>query len=89
MKKVITSKKFHVDLRDLVHSLIVAGVTAALGTGGQMIEVWLNSPSFSLDKVSVVLTLKAAIAGAGGYLIKKFVTPAQSIAPAEERNLNS
>jgi len=77
MKK--TSKKYTINWLDIGKGLIVAMITATSATVLQMIEVWLNSPTFTIDKVSLMLTVKTAIVAGLGYLIKNFFTPAQII----------
>ena len=66
---------------DLAKGCITAAVTGGAAVAGQIAEAWLTSPTFSIDKVSIALTIKAAAAGLVGYLFRKFFTPAQVIVP--------
>lgn len=79
MKKTTTSKKFSLNWLDFVKGLAVACVTGVIATCGQVFEVWATSPTFTFDKVSTILIIKAAIAGGGAYLVKNFITPAKTV----------
>lgn len=81
MKK--TSKKFSLDLSDYWKGFIVTIITAISATVMQMVEVWLTSPTFEIDKVNLILTVKMAIIAGVGYLIKNFVTPQQEVKKVE------
>lgn len=73
MKK--PSKKWSLNWHDLLKGVLVSALTAFVATGGQMLTDWLaDGSSFAFDHVSMTLSLKAAIAAGGGYLIKNFAT---------------
>lgn len=68
-KVVITSKKFWLNSKDFLRSLVMAAGTAAL----QVIQTSLDSGHIPSNWKPTVI---AALAGMGAYLIKNFFTPA-------------
>lgn len=77
MKK--TSNRFDLDLSDYWKGFLVTIITAISATVLQMVEIWLTSPTFAIDKVSLMLTIKTAIVAGLGYLIKNWLTPAKEV----------
>lgn len=80
--KTIESKQYSLNLRDYVKGFLIAAITAIVTGCGQMIEIYLTSPTFSIDKVSVVLVIKTGLGGGVAYLIKNFLTPTQTVVKA-------
>ncbi len=77
--KTKTSNKFAIDARDLLKGAAVAGLTAGTAIAGNALELWLNSPSFSIKDIGYAMILKSAFAGFVGYLLKNFLTPSKII----------
>ena len=77
--EITTSKQFAIDAKDLLKGAAVAGATAGMAIAGKVLELWLDSPSFSIKDISYALVLKAAFAGFAGYLAKNFFTPSKII----------
>ena len=77
--KVRTSKRFAVNLLDIAKGFLVAAITAIVVTCGQIFEVWMTSPTFSINKVDLVMVLKVGIGGGIAYLIKNFFSPAKTV----------
>lgn len=81
--EIQTSKQYAINWRDVLKGAAVAALTVLVATIGQIGEQYLdsivNGTVFILDKVSLVLSLKAAFGVFVAYLIKNFVTPSQTI----------
>lgn len=85
--KILTSKKYRINLFDLLKGFVVAALTAVLTGCGQMVESWIMSGSFSVDKVSLIIMSKTAIVGGGAYLVKQFFSsPKLTISSVKEEN---
>lgn len=82
--KITTSKKFSINWQDVLKGLVIAVVTGIIATCGQVFESWLNSPTFTIDRVSIVLVLKAAIGAGAAYLFKNFFSPSKTIIKNED-----
>jgi len=77
--KITTSKRFAVNFLDIAKGFLMAAITAVIVTCGQMIEIWMTSPTFSIDKVNVIMIIKVAIGGGIAYLVKNFFSPAKTV----------
>lgn len=77
MAKEIISEQFKLNATDFLKGSLTAALVAVAATSGQLIEAWITSPEFAIDKVSMVLTAKAALAGFVGYMLKQFLQPTQ------------
>jgi hypothetical protein len=84
--KILSSKKFRLNLYDLIKGFIVAAVTAVLTGCGQLVENWISSGSLSIDKISLMIMAKTALVGGGAYLIKQFFTSPKLTISDEKEN---
>jgi len=84
MNRITTSKKFAINLYDVLKAAATAGLTAGIAIVGQTLEAWTESPSFSFKDISLALALKAAFGAFAGYLIKNFLSPSKVIIKKEE-----
>ena len=85
--KMISSKKYKLNLYDLLKGFIVAAITAVLTGCGQLVEDWLINDSFSISRISLIIMAKTAIVGGGAYLIKQYFTcPKLTISSVKEEN---
>ena len=83
--KFIDSKRFRLNLYDLIKGFIVAAVTAVLTGCGQLVEEWVTKDSFQISSVSLMIMAKTALVGGGAYLIKQFFSsPKLTISKPEE-----
>ncbi len=80
---ITTSKQFALDARDFLKAATVAGATAGMAVVGKTLELWLESPSFSIKDISYQMILKAAFAGFAGYLAKNFFSPSKVVAKVQ------
>jgi hypothetical protein len=76
---------------DFWKGLIVAVLTVLVASVGQIVQGWITVPSTfpQFDHVSMMLSLKAAVATALAYLMKNFFTDSvaaakKTLAKAEE-----
>lgn len=70
---------FSLNKMDFLKGLLTAAIMAVVATSGQMLEEWAKSPTFHIEKVDIILSLKAAMGGMVAYLIKNFLTPQQTV----------
>lgn len=73
---MITSKLFTINVRDILHGLLVASAAAISPVIGQAIE----SGNFTFNFTDI---WHAAVAGAWGYIVVRFLTPAKQVKPIE------
>lgn len=79
MKETITSEKYKLDWRDWAEGFAFAFLAAFVATAGQALEAFLNSPTFEVDKVSLVLSAKAGFAAGLVYLWNRWKTERQRV----------
>lgn len=79
MNKIITSAAGSIDWRDALHGFYVAALGAVCSPLIQWVDALSHGQVLTLDFKQIGYT---AIAAGIGYLIKKFVTPAQVITTA-------
>lgn len=89
MKEVITSEKYALDLRDWAEGFVFAFLAAFIATAGQALEAFIKSPTFEIDKVSLVLSAKAGFAAGAVYLWNRWKTERQRIITSNEQGTGS
>lgn len=78
--KITTSKIFTLNRLDFLKGLLTAIITGVIATCGQIFEEWLkDGSSFTIEKVSFILVLKAAFGAGSAYLLKNFFSPSKTI----------
>lgn len=82
--KITTSKRFTVNFLDIAKGFLIAAITAVIATCGQVIDIWLTSPTFSIDKVNLVMIIKVAIGGGVAYLVKNFFSRSKVVMTEEK-----
>lgn len=75
--KIITSKQFSLDYRDLLKGSLMAGLTSGFTIVQQLID------SGNFDKIDWKHTVMAAVGGFIGYLAKNFFTPSKVVAKVQ------
>lgn len=88
MAEITTSKKYSLNWQDVLKGALVAALTVLIGTIGQIgeqyLDSWVNGTVFVLDKVSLALSLKAALGTFIAYLAKNFFTAEQIVTKKTE-----
>lgn len=67
----VTSKFLSLNAQDYGKAFLVGFLTAFIASSGQWCEAWITSPDLAIDKVSIILSLKAGFAGGMAYLVKQ------------------
>jgi hypothetical protein len=83
MAEITTSKKFSLNWQDLLKGALLAALTVLAATIGQVgeqyLDAWVKGVEFVPDKVSIALSVKAAVGAFVAYLAKNYFTPQQIV----------
>lgn len=77
---VKTSQQFSINWRDAGMAFLTTAIAAFVATSGQLLEDWLTSPNlFDIDRVNLILSLKAAFAAGAADLFRRFISGSKII----------